>query len=1020
MPDGPHGKEYFEYENNRSGRQYKPVSSEEELGDMHLATENYSVALEYYEKALQKIQLLPVEPEGRVHLYRKISDCYRKRGLLREAMTFLESASSYCAADDIIGKGTIACRRAIIMRKRGEIKEALREGCTAYRILRTSDQHREVAHTQLLIANCYFRLGRCEEAEQFFLDALSSYRRVNDSVGESYVLNNLGLFHKNACRWGRALQFLNKALVICEKIGLTQHRVRVTLNLGIVHLKKRDFANAESSFVSARTMAKRIGDDLKYTRATLMLGVKEIQTGNLLAAEKHLLEARVLAERRDYKREIALADEFVGDLILGKGNITGALENYTIAFSGAKKISPVNDIVAEVIRRMMYVYLVQKKPEQVISLGNKALKICKKVGELHEIGFIERILGQAYALVHDKVDAEKYINKSIGTFLSVNNPYDAHISGVVLGELLVKRNKRKSIVIARKLVSETLSFFERTEEFGDLANSHFLLARIEDTLGNRDECLLHIYESQRLAEELCDRNLNRRLRRMRRKVEIDVTGDDVHRGELFRVPEKLLNCFVHDPHLCSYLDYILNDMMRKVAAGHGFVALMGKNSGSGKVLVLAKNGITKEKTRELTEWFMNRKGTDLTEKFLITDTAKDRRSREIRGVLPGGNSPVYFHPMSRNGEPFGLIFFQSENENGSVPHIGSIFEVVSTYAGFIGFLVRGILGGEKNTVEKKVSRNKFQRIITRSDKMMKILNLAERVASSGSTVLLMGETGTGKGLIARAIHRLSDCGSKSFIHVNCAALPEQLLESELFGHVKGAFTGAVGDKKGLLAEADGGTIFLDEIDKSSLSIQGKLLQFLDSGAIRPVGGNRMIKVDVRLIFASKSDLLSRCSEGTMLEDFFYRINDFPLTVPPLRDRVEDIQLLADHYLQYFCSRMGKKIVGFSDDAIRFLASCKWPGNVRELEKIIKRAVILSDDNGVITYAELVVDTASKKEAAGTGELSLPEKIRDLEMKAISETLNKNSWNRKASAAELGISYPTLLKKIRDFGLSPEQ
>ncbi|HSG28031.1 MAG TPA: tetratricopeptide repeat protein, partial [Candidatus Krumholzibacterium sp.] len=219
MPDDPQGQGSFEYEKNLPGHKYKSTGSDEELGDMHLSTENYSVALEYYEKALQSIHLAASVPAELVRLYIKISDCYRKKGLFREATTFLESASSHCADNDLIGKAIINSRRAIIHRLGGEVQRALKEGCAAYRVLRTSDEHKEVANNQLLIANCYFRLGKHEEAEQFYLDALSSYRRINDKVGESFVMNNLGLFHKNACRWGRALQFLNKALSICEEVG---------------------------------------------------------------------------------------------------------------------------------------------------------------------------------------------------------------------------------------------------------------------------------------------------------------------------------------------------------------------------------------------------------------------------------------------------------------------------------------------------------------------------------------------------------------------------------------------------------------------------------------------------------------------------------------------------------------------------------------------------------------------------------------------------------------------------------
>ncbi|HER44111.1 MAG TPA: hypothetical protein ENO08_06595, partial [Candidatus Eisenbacteria bacterium] len=654
----------------------------------------------------------------------------------------------------------------------------------------------------------------------------------------------------------------------------------------------------------------------KYTRATLMLGVKETRTGNLLSAEKHLLEARVTAERRNYQRETALADEFIGDLMMERGDLEDALENYTIALKSASRVSPHGDIVAEVQRRMMNVYLLQRKAEEALAIGQRAVESCRRSGEMHEIGYVERMIGQALALQKKEIEAEKQINMSIRTFLSVNNPYEAHKSGVILGEHLLRRGDRRSAVMARKLVGETVSFFERNEEFADLAESHFILARIEEILGNRDECLLHLFDAQRLAEELHDRNLIRRLRRLRRKIEDAAAGpqreaagkEAVRRGEDN-------GTFLHDPQLKSYLDYILSDLMRKLSVGHGFVALTGGNGGA--PVVLARRGIGDAATKAITAWFLSHDFADSAEKFLVTDTANDRRVREIFGQLPGGDSPSYFHPLSSGGKKSGLLFFQSEG-NERAPAVGSIFEIVSTYAGFIDFLIKGSAKGEVaagGAAER--AGNRFAGIITCDEKMLRVLELAGKVAVSDSTVLLMGETGTGKGLVAQAIHDLSKRNGRKYIHVNCAALPETILESELFGHVKGSFTGAVADKKGLLTEADGGTIFLDEIGKAPLSIQGKLLQFLDTRKVRPVGGNEMFGVDVRLIFASKADLLKLCREGKMLEDFYYRINDFPLTIPPLRERCGDIPLLANHYLRSSCAAMDKKIIGFSDDAVEF-------------------------------------------------------------------------------------------------------
>ncbi|MCH7548144.1 MAG: sigma 54-interacting transcriptional regulator [Candidatus Krumholzibacteriota bacterium] len=303
--------------------------------------------------------------------------------------------------------------------------------------------------------------------------------------------------------------------------------------------------------------------------------------------------------------------------------------------------------------------------------------------------------------------------------------------------------------------------------------------------------------------------------------------------------------------------------------------------------------------------------------------------------------------------------------------------------------------------------------------MIQLLNLAERVAHSDATVLLQGETGTGKGLIAYAIHLLSERRDQEFVHVNCAALPEQLLESELFGHVRGAFTGAFSDKRGLLLQGDRGTIFLDEIGKTSLAMQGKLLQFLDNNKVRRVGSNDYISVDVRLICASKVNLLEMVQDGRFLEDFFYRINDFPLVVPPLRERREDIPLLMNHYIEKLSRHMNKVIDGASDVFIEKLREYDWPGNVRELEKIIKRAIILADENDTLDVEHLAREVLEEKippPAPEEEELSLRDRISRLEHEQIRQALERHSGNKSRAAIHLGISYPNLLSKIKRYNI----
>ncbi len=1016
MPDDSRGKDEFEYEKKKSGPKYNAIGSEEELGDMHFSTENFSVALEYYEKALQKIHAAP-QPADLLRIYRKISASYIEKGLLHEAATYLKSAEANCDENDSFGKGTLAHLRGIILRERGAVDKALQEAFTAYRLLRTSDEHREVGRVQVLLAVCHHRLGKRDEAEQYFLDALASYRRIEDLVGEAHVLNNLGIFHKDACRFQRSIHFFGRALELCEKMGLGQHRARVTLNLGITHLKSRDFASAESAFASARKMSHLAGNELLYVRSTLELGVTQARTGEFAASEKHLLEARVLAERRGFGREIALADEYLGDLMAARGDLDGALQNYSTALARGKKISAEGDIVAEVLRRETEIFLRQRKAEEAVAVGTRALEVARKCGEAHEIGYIQRTVALAHAMLGNSDESERRIADGMRIFHDSNNLYEEHRTALLFAEHLVTKAGTDSFHRARKLVLGTLDYFERTDEFRDLVESHLLMARVEREMKNRDECLLHLYEAQRIAEDLRDRNLLRRARRMRRSIEEEVAGDLSSPAAGAGISAETSGMLAKHPHLITVLDYLLGDLMGKITFRYGFVALFAGGAGGRKVTVLARRDVPEQSARRITEWFLDRDDADCASSALLTDVLRDRRTAAIRDELPGSGGPIYVHPLCRDREPFGLLFFQSDADGSLPPRIGQVPDVVASYASFIDFLVQGSAVQSPAAKDEPGKRiGDFRHVITRNDRMLRVLNLAGKVAQSDVTVLLMGETGTGKGLVAQAIHAMSPRRERKFVHVNCAALPETILESELFGHVKGSFTGAICDKKGLIAEADGGTVFLDEISKTSVVFQGKLLQFLDTMKVRPVGGNDMLPVNVRLVFASKCDLMTMVKDGAMLEDLYYRINDFPITIPPLRERIEDIHLLAEYYLKVFGDRMQKHVRGFAEDALALLAAYEWPGNVRELEKIVKRSVIITDDEGIIT-AEAIDFDEGEHSTMQRHRLSLPDRVKDLEKRVISECLIRNGWNRSVASGELGISYPTLLKKIRDLRIA---
>jgi two-component system response regulator AtoC len=301
--------------------------------------------------------------------------------------------------------------------------------------------------------------------------------------------------------------------------------------------------------------------------------------------------------------------------------------------------------------------------------------------------------------------------------------------------------------------------------------------------------------------------------------------------------------------------------------------------------------------------------------------------------------------------------------------------------------------------------------------MQKLKALIRMVAPTRTTVLVLGESGTGKELVARALHDASPRRDRKFVAINCAAVPATLLESELFGHTRGAFTDAVRDKAGLFEEADGGTLFLDEVGELSPPLQAKLLRALQESEIRRVGDTFPIKIDVRLIAATLRDLAVDVADGRFREDLFYRLNVVPIQVPPLRERAEDIPQLARFFATRHAARH-QRDVALSEDAIEALAHQPWPGNVRELENVIERALVLADGPEIaVDFLGTVMRVQPPPSQADDGELSIKKATRSLEQELIRRALGVTQGNRTNAAKLLEISHRALLYKMKEYGIS---
>ncbi len=306
-------------------------------------------------------------------------------------------------------------------------------------------------------------------------------------------------------------------------------------------------------------------------------------------------------------------------------------------------------------------------------------------------------------------------------------------------------------------------------------------------------------------------------------------------------------------------------------------------------------------------------------------------------------------------------------------------------------------------------------VVGKSPVMAAVFDLVRRVAGSTANVLITGESGTGKEMVARAIHASGPRGAKPFIAINCTAIPESLLESELFGHAKGSFTGAIARKKGLFEEGNGGTIFLDEIGDMSPPLQAKLLRVIQERKVRPVGDNAMIDVDVRIIAATHKDLKAAIREGCFREDLYYRLSVIPISIPPLRQRASDIPLLAQHFLRKYAAANGARVTGFTPAAIEKLMAMRWEGNVRELENAIERAVVLASASLIDTQD---IDSPEVKDADQFFRRSSDDwpTVAQLEERYVRGVLEKTAGRKDKAAQILGINRRTLYRKEREYGM----
>ncbi len=1028
---------------DRSGREaaLQEIDRLVRVSELHLAADNVVAALECLDRAEALAKESPASPQLVAELKYRVSDCLRKRGDLSAALDrILEARAALPDVSDPLLRGRILSREGAIHAGLGDYESALECCQEAYELLRESVEHAEVGMLQLTLGTIHVRAGRVRESQECFESALFTFRRINHREGIARALNNLGLLLKNGPRWADARDYLKRALAVSEDAGNYARIATHCANLGILFTKLCEWEPAEQHLARSVSIHKEVGNNFSLAKALLAHAMLHRRRGQRELSASCVAAARELSQEHGYGRELVLCWEAEGDLLLDGGRLREAAESLHHGLELAIHVAPGGDLVPELQRRLATVALREGKLSEARRMAARAVRGARAVRDNAEAGAAMRVLGEALSQRGSDRAAEQALTKAVEMLGQTPERLEQALAQMALARHLAKgatgrgpKNGPERHKLAVDLLQRAWGFFisanlsdRAAEALTDLAEARLSFADVEGAL--RDIARAHA-----LAEKVGRADLLGRLEKTRGALESRSAETALLSVPEVAIIQEWTRLSGEGGSVGTWIQKMLAFVVDRLESS---TAVLAAPTAARRMKIVGRMGLEAEQARGLLRIVMpHLAGTGITlgadprndprfAAHVATDMAAVRSFAALKIALPAGFAVLYLDRREPRERPYGR----------------SDLRLLSVLSGLLGLGL--IQVRRERALARQRAENRsvhadgpFARYITADPGLLQTFRHLERVGDSTASILILGETGTGKGLLAECIHRASARRNGLFVSVNCAAIPETLLESELFGHVQGSFTGAYKDKRGLFEEANGGTLFLDEISRTSRAVQAKLLHALDTREIRPVGAVRGHEVDVRVICASNVDMQSAIRDGEFLEDLFYRLSDFALTLPPLRKRRGDIPLLLDHFFELACREMDRHPRGFHREVKERLLDHHWRGNIRELIQVVRRLVALCEDGELATAdllpAEFRVGAAgglpeatphivdSVGSLTGSEQASnLRHQVLTLERRLIREALDRHAWNRSAAARDLGISYPSLLAKIRLFDLTP--
>ncbi len=998
-------------------------------------------AIAFLESAIELVP--PADAARRLGIQLNLADAYRQA---RQHKRAIETYDRLIRGARAAGLKPIAwkatCHLLDVQSRIGQYDEAMRGAERLVKTLETEDDPVHLAFALNIMSSLEGSRGNLKPAKEFSRRALELRRAAGDVRGTAASLNNLGLIEMLESPTEDARALLEESLDLRRKLSDLQAGAEVLLNIGTWYRQRGDLAGAAQRSEEAAEMARGHRDRWLQAQCEANLAGIYHDQGRI---DRALAAARsAVASARAIGDESLLCEglDCLGSVERDLGNTAAAQEAHERAVAIARRAGLTSQegyaqVALALDRLRPGAALDDPAMRSMKDMLRKTAKLIARISSSRLQARLCEALGRAALAGGDREEAIQHANAAREAALAGRLTDVEAAADFFLAECLLAGGEAADPEEAASAARRAA----RSAEAKGLAltawQAHALIASIEQAAGRRTAEREAITRAAGILEAVADTIEDetiriawvgepRRAEVLRRASALGagarrggVSTDDGSAGRALAAMYELSGIINSSSGPEAMLEQLLDVALGIVGAERGLIILV--DEATGEQQVRAARDLEDETVRDALAYSHSVVNEAATGRILVAlDAHEDDRLRKFKSVSLYAIKSLMCVPMKVRERILGTVYVDSRRQG--VPFSDQDLRFLEAFANLAGSAIEMARLNERLALENTYlrreagERNQYQNIIGKNVKMQAVYDLMEKVSASDLPVLVVGESGTGKELVARALHYSGPRKNRKFLSENVAAIPETLLESTLFGHMRGSFTGADKDQKGLFELADGGTLFLDEIGDMSLPMQSKVLRALQEGEIRPVGGKEPRHVDVRVISATNKDLEQLMKEGQFRPDLFFRLNVVKIALPPLRDRKEDIPLLVDHFLRKLSRDNEKAPRRIEVGALQLLLRYSWPGNVRELENEIQRLAVLCAGE-VITQHDVMESGELFEKITSLEEKDTFTPLEELERRQIVKALKEVAGNRGRAAELLGISRATIFRKIRKYGIS---